>query len=111
MSFALVCLWCVQYRASASKHSPGELCQSRAMTERQKYLRLLSIVIEELPTSAIDALIRGGYEAAASMLNNVRIGRVHNITHLVALVRAGLPKYQIPVELLPAPMPVSLQLS
>jgi hypothetical protein len=29
------------------------------MTERQKYLRLLSIVIEELPTSAIDAAIRG----------------------------------------------------
>ena len=80
------------------------------MTERQKYLRLLSIVIEDLPTSAIDALIRTDYEASASMLNNVRIGRVHNLTHLAALVRVGVPKFQIPTELLPAPAPVSLLL-
>lgn len=78
------------------------------MTERQKYLRLLSIVIEELPTSAIDAAIRAGYGAPASMLNNVRIGRVHNLEHLTALVRFGLPKYQIPAELLPAPTPAPL---
>lgn len=73
------------------------------MTERQKYLRLLSIVIEDLPTSAIDTAIKADYPAPASMLNNVRIGRVHNLEHLVALVRHGLPKYQIPEELLPAP--------
>jgi hypothetical protein len=78
------------------------------MTERQKYLRLLSIVIEDLPTSAIDALIRADYEASVSMLNNVRIGRVHNLGHLIALVRIGLPKLQIPAELLPAPAPVPL---
>ena len=78
------------------------------MTERQKYLRLLSIVIEDLPTSAIDALIKTDYDASAAMLNNVRIGRVHNLSHLVALVRVGLPKYQIPTELLPAPTPVPL---
>jgi len=78
------------------------------MTKRQKYLRLLSIVIEELPTSAIDALIRDGYKASASMLNNVRIGRSHHLEHLVALVRIGLPKYQIPAELLPAPAPAPL---
>ena len=80
------------------------------MTERQKYLRLLSIVIEELPTSAIDALIKTDYAASASMLNNVRIGRSHHLGHLVALVRIGLPKFSIPAELLPAPAPVSLLL-
>ena len=78
------------------------------MTERQKYLRLLSIVIEDLPTSAIDALIKTDYDASAAMLNNVRIGRVHNIGHLTALVRVGLPKYQIPADLLPAPTPEPL---
>jgi hypothetical protein len=72
------------------------------MTERQKYLRLQSIVIEELATSAIDALVRKGYEASASMLNNVRIGRSHHLGHI------GLPKYEIPAELLPAPTPASL---
>jgi hypothetical protein len=78
------------------------------MTERQKYLRLLSIVIEDLPTSAIDALIKTDYQASASMLNNVRIGRSHQLGHLVALVRIGLPTYQIPAELLPAPTPAPL---
>jgi len=78
------------------------------MTERQKYLRLLSIVIEDLPTSAIDALIRDDYKSSASMLNNVRIGRSHHLGHLVALVRIGLPNYQIPAELLPAPAPAPL---
>jgi hypothetical protein len=71
------------------------------MTERHKYLRLLSIVIEDLPTRAIDVLLRAGYEASASMLNNVRIERSHHLGHLMALVRAGLPKYEITVELLP----------
>jgi len=42
------------------------------------------------------------------MLNNVRIGRSHNLAHLVALVRVGLPKFSIPTELLPAPSPVPL---
>jgi len=33
------------------------------VTEHQKYLRLLSIVSGDLPTSAIDAPIRDRYEA------------------------------------------------
>jgi hypothetical protein len=73
------------------------------MTERQKYLRLLSLVIEDLPTSAIDTAVRTGYEASTSMLNNVRIGRVMNLEHLVALIGFGLPDFSIPEELLPVP--------
>jgi hypothetical protein len=73
------------------------------MTERQKYLRLLSMVIEDLPTSAIDTAVRAGYPAPATMLANVRIARVMNLEHLVALIGYGLPEFQIPAELLPAP--------
>jgi hypothetical protein len=80
------------------------------MTERQKYLKLLSIVIEDLPSDAVDTAVRDGYEAKTTMLNNVRIGRVMNLEHLVALVGYGLPKYQIPAELLPAPATVPLGL-
>ncbi|MDO7853183.1 hypothetical protein [Hymenobacter convexus] len=80
------------------------------MTERQKYLRLLSLVIEDLPSDSVDTAVRDGYEAKTTMLNNVRIGRVMNLEHLVALVGYGLPKYQIPAELLPAPVPVPLGL-
>lgn len=87
----LVCLWCVQYRATARKQLPSELCQTRAMTKRQKYLQLLSIVIEDLTSSAVDAAVRANYAAPTSMLNNVRIGRVVNLEHLVALVGYGLP--------------------
>ena len=78
------------------------------MTERQKYLRLLSIVIEDLPSSAVDTAVRDGYEAKTTMLNNVRIGRVMNLEHLIALVGYGLPKFQIPADLLPAPTPAPL---
>lgn len=78
------------------------------MTERQKYLRLLSIVIEDLPSAAVDAAVRAGYEAKTTMLNNVRIGRVMNLEHLIALVGFGLPKFQIPAELRPAPAPAPL---
>jgi hypothetical protein len=80
------------------------------MTERQKYLRLLSLVIEDLTSDAVDTAVRDGYKAKTSMLNNVRIGRVMNLAHLVALVGYGLPKYQIPAELLPAPAAVPLGL-
>ena len=73
------------------------------MTERQKYLRLLSMVIETLPTSAIDTAVRDGYEASYSMLNNVRIGRVHSLVHLNALIGYGLPDFQVPTDLRPAP--------
>lgn len=73
------------------------------MTERQKYLRLLSYVIEDLTTAAVDTAVRAGYEASTAMLNNVRIGRSMNLKHLVALVGFGLPDYHIAEELLPAP--------
>ena len=60
------------------------------MTERQKFLRLLSFVIEDLPTSAVDTAVRAGYPAPTSMLANVRIARVMNLEHLVALIGYGL---------------------
>ena len=78
------------------------------MTERQKYLRLLSIVIEDLPSSAVDTAVRAGYPAPTTMLNNVRIGRVMNLEHLVALVGFGLPNYVVPAELLPVVAPGKL---
>jgi hypothetical protein len=87
---------------------PDELSQTRTMTERQKYLRLLSLVIEDLPSDAVDTAVRDVYEAKTSMLNNVCIGRVMNLEHLVALVGYGLPKFEIPAELLPAPATVPL---
>ena len=80
------------------------------MTEGQKYLKLLSIVIEDLPSDAVDTVVRYGYEAKTTMLNNMRIGRVMNLEHLVALVGYGLPKYQTSAELLPAPATVPLGL-
>jgi hypothetical protein len=82
------------------------------MTERQKFLRLLSFVIEDLPTSAVDTAVRAGYPAPTSMLNNVRIARVMNLEHLVALIGFGLPAYQIPEDLLPvAPAQVGAPLA
>jgi hypothetical protein len=88
---------------AARKQLLSELCQTQIMTERQKYLRLLSIVIEDLPSSAVDTAVRAGYAAPTTMLNNVRIGRVMNLEHLVALIGYGLPTYHIPSDLLPAP--------
>lgn len=45
--------------------------------------------------------MRAVYEATTTMRNNVCIGRVMNLEHLVALIGFGLPEYQIPEELLP----------
>ena len=42
------------------------------MTELQKYLQLLSLVITGLPTDAVNNTVREGYEANASVLNSVR---------------------------------------
>lgn len=72
------------------------------MTEKQKYYHLLGEVCEDLPIGAIDALAREGYAASTIQLMQVRQGRILNLTHLVALVRAGMPKYSIPAKLLPA---------
>jgi hypothetical protein len=71
------------------------------MTERQKYLHLLAEVIEDLPTSSIDTAVRAGYAASTMLLSNVRMGRAVNLPHLVALIKYGLPDYQIPTHLLP----------
>ncbi|WP_310397300.1 hypothetical protein [Hymenobacter sp.] len=75
------------------------------MTERQKYLRLLSIVIEDLTSNAVDTAVRAGYPVHTTMLNNVRTGRVMNLEHLLALISYGLPGYEVPTELLPAQKP------
>lgn len=73
------------------------------MTEKQKYFRLLSFVCESLPTSAIDAVLKGDdILLGAIALAQVRVGRTINLKALVALVRAGLPNFLIPEELLPS---------
>ena len=77
-------------------------CAKHSMTERQKFLHLLALVIEDLPTSAIDAAIRTGYQASATLLGNVRIGRAMNLPHLLKLIEVGMPDFRIPEELLPA---------
>ena len=71
------------------------------MTEKQKFYRLYSDVCEVLPTKSINAAIAGGYNTNAVQLLQVRQGRIINLPHLVALVRFGLPGYNIPTELLP----------
>ena len=81
-----------------------------AMTDKQKFYRLLSEVCEDLPTSAINAAIAGGYDANAVTLVGVRQGRIINLPHLVKLIEVGMPKYSIPVDLLPAPAPVRADL-
>jgi hypothetical protein len=79
------------------------------MTERQKYLHLLAEVIEDLPTSAIDAAVRAGYAASTTQLSNVRMGRAMNLPHLLVLISYGLPDYHIPEHLLPV-VPTRLSL-
>ena len=49
------------------------------MTELQKYLQLLSLVITGLPSDAVDNAVRNGYEVINFMLNNVRICLVMNL--------------------------------
>lgn len=72
------------------------------MTEKQKFYRLLSYVCEELPTSAINELVRQGYQMGAVSLMQVRQGRTINLPALVALTQVGLPGFSIPAEILPA---------
>jgi hypothetical protein len=73
------------------------------MTEKQKFYRLLSLVCEDLPTSAISDAIASGYEANAVQLIHVRQGRTINLPHLVKLIEVGLPHFSIPDDLRPAP--------
>lgn len=80
-------------------------------TDKQRFYRLLSWVCEDLPTSAINDAIAGGYEANAVTLVGVRQGRILNLPHLIKLVEVGLPKFQIPEECRPvAPAQVSASL-
>jgi hypothetical protein len=68
----------------------------------------MALVCEDLHTSAIDALVRAGHPATTAKLTAVRQGRKIDLPLLIDLVRAGLPKYQIPAELLPVPAPTPL---
>jgi hypothetical protein len=70
-------------------------------SDKQKYYHLLSLVCEDLHTSAIDALVRTDHEASTSTLTAVRQGRKIDLVLLIDLVRIGLPDYTIPAELLP----------
>jgi hypothetical protein len=81
------------------------------MTEKQKFYRLLSLVCEDLPTSAVSDAIAGGYVANAVQLIHVRQGRTINLPHLVKLIEVGLPHFPIPAELRPVePAPLAAPL-
>jgi hypothetical protein len=70
-------------------------------TDRQKYFQLIALVCENLPTTAIDMLVRSGHEASSAQLTAVpQCRKVH--LPWIDLVRAGLPSYVIPLDLLPA---------
>jgi hypothetical protein len=82
------------------------------MTEKQKFYRLLSLVCEDLPTSAISDAIAGGYKVNAVQLIHVRQGRTINLPHLVKLIEVGLPAFDIPEYLRPAtPAPAGASLT
>ncbi|MGI4866133.1 MAG: hypothetical protein ACRYFZ_19570 [Janthinobacterium lividum] len=70
-------------------------------TERQKYYQLMALVCEDLATTAIDALVRQGHPATAAQLIAVRHARKAHLQWLIDLVRAGLPSFVIPLDLLP----------
>lgn len=101
----LVCLCHRQGKTTAIIYGGARNLSNSSMTSKQKYFRLLSHVCEALPTSAVDAVLRADrdYPLGATALAQVRVGRTINLKALVALVRASLPDFQIPEELLPAP--------
>ncbi|MGI4762522.1 MAG: hypothetical protein ACRYF0_17555 [Janthinobacterium lividum] len=70
-------------------------------TDRQKYYQLMALVCEDLPTTAIDALVRKEHKATAAQLTAVRHARKAHLPWLLDLVRIGLPDFHIPAELLP----------
>lgn len=82
------------------------------MTEKQKFYHLYAEVCETLPTSAIDTLIRSDFKEASSVqLVQVRQGRQINLPWLVALIKVGLPDFEIPEQWLPAaPVPAATPL-
>ena len=71
-------------------------------TERQKYYQLMALVCEDLPLTAIDTLVRNDHKATAAQLTAVRQARKVHLGWLIDLVRAGLPDFVIPLDLLPA---------
>ena len=79
--------------------------QAPSTTDRQKTFYLLALVCEDLPTSAIDSLVRRGHEATTAQLTAVRLGRKTQLHWLIDLIRAGLPDFVIPPELLPPASP------
>ncbi len=80
-------------------------------TDRQRFYYLMSLVCEDLPTGALDALVRQGHEATAEQLRAVRQCRKVSLPWLIDLVRVGLPDFPIPAQLLPvAPARVSVPL-
>ncbi|MDO7875513.1 hypothetical protein Q5H93_12285 [Hymenobacter sp. ASUV-10] len=70
-------------------------------TPRQQYYQLMALVCEDLPTTAVDTLVRQGHEATAEQLRAVRQSRKTHLGWLIDLVRVGLPDFVIPAELLP----------
>jgi hypothetical protein len=62
----------------------------------------MALVCEDLPAKATDTLVRSGHEATSAQLTAVRQCRKVHLTWLIDLVRAGLPSYVIPLDVLPA---------
>jgi hypothetical protein len=70
-------------------------------TDRQRYFQLMSLVCEDLPTKAVDTLVRKDYPAPYEQLRAARQGRRTDLPMLIDLVKAGLPDFPIPDEVLP----------
>lgn len=71
--------------------------------DRQRFYHLMSLVCEDLPNTTVDTLVRAGHEATTEQLRAVRQCRKVHLPWLIDLVRAGLPHFLIPAELLPVP--------
>ena len=82
--------------------------QGPLSTDKQKYYHLMALVCEDLATTTIDQLVRGGHHATTAQLTAVRQGRRIDLPLLIDLVRAGLPQFPIPAELLPTAVPQPL---
>jgi hypothetical protein len=76
--------------------------------DRMRFYHLMSLVCEDLPSNSVDALVRAGHEATTEQLRAVRQCRKVHLPWLIDLVKVGLPKYQIPAEVLPLPTPAPL---
>ena len=70
-------------------------------TDRQRYYHLFSLVVEDLPTGLVDALVQSGHKAPASQLLAVRNGRKPHLPWLIEMLEQGLPQFPIPAECRP----------